>query len=189
MYEAPSQVLAYRIAERWELTEGARDVLAGQTTANPRYSPIWLPSKRKQTNHGSLFLDTGTSLTLEWQSEAPTYKNDISIYVWQPHLEKHPALYNSVNLVIAPSSSSGDTFTVRRIAVVLKPPTLLNDSEPQGRLLPSVSEPSQASHSWVADHEFFRILLSFFERMTTDSAKFLDGLQQELRDLVSTKHD
>lgn len=193
MYKAPSKVLAHCVADSWEMDD-LRDILAGHSPNNPRYIATRVPSQRyRAIDAMELSWLHRANFVLEWQKDVLKYTNDLSIYVWQPHLQRRPKGYRMVRVIVIPQTSSRESKDQRRMVLKLEPPEVKeipSDAIPELIIHQFLQRYQQATplltsnHSWTATHEVFRTLMLLFGWMVDDTAKSVDSVIYELREMV-----
>lgn len=193
MYKVPSKVLAHCIADSWEV-EDLRGFLAGHSPNFSRYIATGLPSQRHREIDDIEFpWRHRANFVLNWQRDVLKYTNDLSIYVWQPHLKRRPKGYRVVSVMILPEQPLPDLNDQRRIVLKLEPPEVKQESSNTiseliiHQLLNRYKQampPLTSNHPWTATHEIFRILMLLFRWMVDDTAQFVDSVMYELREMV-----
>lgn len=180
MYKAPSQALALSVADIWGADIVSRRMLSNLISPSPRYPSLQLPSMRQSEEEITFFSHIGTSFTLEWQNQVLKYENDLKIYVWQPHLQRRPDIYNVINIVIMPAR---DGESQQRMAMSLHPPKLLSAflQFHQTRMSTQIL---LDQHPWSAKHELFLTLVAVLDWMASDITSFVDNIAYELREMV-----
>lgn len=174
---APARIIAQRLASVWNLQSITR-------TTPPHTISDCLPSKKLPPEIGILPTSNEETYTLHWQNRLLMYANDLSVYVWQPHLEQTPSIcYNSVTVVMlrsSPATHSGGS-PVNRLLVVADPPSLMT------RFLSTKDafvRSSQTQHMWDSEHETLRVLAIFFKWIVDDSSVLVDGMESRVNAMV-----
>lgn len=173
MYLAPAKIVTLRVASEWHIST---HIMPSPTQA----STIQRPSQTPSDQTSLLTASTEQSFDMRWQKQALKYKDDLHIYVWQPHLEDIPGAYNHVK-VILPTKPISATVR-RRLVLVLEPPMLL---EQYVSLQHSSCPTSKMKHGWDANHELFRTVVSLFDWMISDTTEFANDLKIKITQMVS----
>lgn len=177
MHLAPARVIARCVEEEWDLKDICKPGV--------HQSSSILPSKKLHQDVNLLFGKTETTYEMHWQSDLLTYTNDVSVYVWQPHLEEIPSEhYNSITIV-APSDDVSTTPAVSpsyRMLVVANPPALMSRFlNTQDAFVASAS----TTHAWDAGHERFRVFLIFLKWTVEDSSDLVDSMALKISEMVT----
>ncbi|THX93368.1 hypothetical protein D6D03_10096 [Aureobasidium pullulans] len=176
MHLAPARVIARCVEEEWDLKDICKPGV--------HQSSSILPSKKLHQDVNLLFGKTETTYEMHWQSDLLTYTNDVSVYVWQPHLEEIPSEhYNSITIV-APSDDVSTTPAVSpsyRMLVVANPPALMSRFlNTQDAFVASAS----TTHAWDAGHERFRVFLIFLKWTVEDSSDLVDSMAAKTSEMM-----
>ncbi|CAC9892879.1 unnamed protein product [Aureobasidium pullulans] len=160
MHLAPARVIARCVEEEWDLKDIYVNLLFGKTE---------------------------TTYEMHWQSDLLTYTNDVSVYVWQPHLEEIPTEhYNSITIVV-PSDDVSTTPAVSpsyRMLVVANPPALMSRFlNTQDAFVASAN----TTHAWDAGHERFRVFLIFLKLTVEDSSGLVDSMAAKTSEMSGSQ--
>lgn len=178
MHLAPARVIARCVEEEWDLKDICKPGV--------HQSSSILPSKKLHQDVNLLFGKTETTYEMYWQSDLLTYTNDVSVYVWQPHLEEIPTEhYNSITIVV-PSDDVSTTPAVSpsyRMLVVAIPPALMSRFlNTQDAFVASAN----TTHAWDAGHERFRVFLIFLKLTVEDSSGLVDSMAAKTSEMVTS---
>lgn len=178
MHLAPARVIARCVEEEWDLKDICKPGV--------HQSSSILPSKKLHQDVNLLFGKTETTYEMHWQSDLLTYTNDVSVYVWQPHLEEIPTEhYNSITIVV-PSDDVSTTPAVSpsyRMLVVANPPALMSRFlNTQDAFVASAN----TTHAWDAGHERFRVFLIFLKWIVEDSSGLVDSMPAKTSEMVTS---
>ncbi|THW33010.1 hypothetical protein D6D21_10170 [Aureobasidium pullulans] len=176
MHLAPARVIARCVEEEWDLKDICKPGV--------HQSSSILPSKKLHQDVNLLFGKTETTYEMHWQSDLLTYTNDVSVYVWQPHLEEIPTEhYNSITIVV-PSDDVSTTPAVSpsyRMLVVANPPALMSRFlNTQDAFVASAN----TTHAWDAGHERFRVFLIFLKLTVEDSSGLVDSMAAKTSEMM-----
>ncbi|THY15497.1 hypothetical protein D6D00_09306 [Aureobasidium pullulans] len=176
MHLAPARVIARCVEEEWDLKDICKPGV--------HQSSSILPSKKLHQDVNLLFGKTETTYEMHWQSDLLTYTNDVSVYVWQPHLEEIPTEhYNSITIVV-PSDDVSTTPAVSssyRMLVVANPPALMSRFlNTQDAFVASAN----TTHAWDAGHERFRVFLMFLKLTVEDSSGLVDSMAAKTSEMM-----
>lgn len=181
MYKTPGLVLAHCLADAWRVDTPIRNTLTGCSNVAPRYPSLLLPSKKSTDDDLGPLSSKGTTLILEWQNEVLKYTNDLSVYVWQPHLRKKADGFCKITIVVMPSNSVEASHKTRQVAIIVKPPNTMPIAL-QKAIDTRISQ--RTDHSWTATHELLHFLLLLLEWMADDTAHLVDSITYEVREMV-----
>ncbi|KAI5242803.1 hypothetical protein E4T43_04549 [Aureobasidium subglaciale] len=174
LYLAPARLVALQVALAWDLLSPIIPFSHDPVSVQP---PSQLPSSTAPTNNMMLFETSEERFTLRWQRTVMSYKDDLHVYVWQPHLRSGPRTYYSAT-VVSPRVTQCVPLH-RRLIMCVEPTCLLSRLAARGRHTSGVS--LKTSHRWNATHEVFDIVMDLFEVMAGDTHLFLTELQRKCR--------
>ncbi|KEQ62349.1 uncharacterized protein M437DRAFT_49158 [Aureobasidium melanogenum CBS 110374] len=183
LYLAPARVIIQCIESAWDLN-------STKSPVPPQLTSDQLPSKESPKSIGILSNDTEKTYSLHWQKELLDYRNDLYVYVWQPHLERTPsarynsatstAKYNSATVVIPPLSLIGAS-SAHRLLVIADPPCLMSRFL---RTETAFVRSTQTQHTWNATHEKLRILAILLKWVVEDSSNLVDDMTSKAREMT-----
>ena len=174
MYLAPARAVALNIASCWSIARPMIPVHQAQ-------SLIHLPS-RERHNHSSFFSNASEqAFELNWQRGLLQYRDDLHIYVWQPHLQRRPANYISTTVIVP--TVTEDRSSHRRLVLLVQPPSLLGQFSDSGWRTAWSS--AEVSHSWNATHELFAVLVGLYTMMIGDCLGFVNDMKSKIKETVS----
>lgn len=174
MYLAPARAVALNIASRWGIAQPMVPVHKA-----PRL--IQLPSRERPKRSSLFFHNSEQVFELSWQRDLLQYRDDLHIYVWQPHLQRRPANYISTTVIIP--TTTEDRSSYRRLVLVVQPPSLLaRFSNSDWRAAWSSAE---VSHPWNATHELIALLCGLYAVMIEDCLGFVNDMNRKIKETVS----
>ncbi|KAI5245358.1 hypothetical protein E4T42_06825 [Aureobasidium subglaciale] len=178
LYLAPARLVALQVALAWGLLN---PIIPFSHDPVPVQTPSQLPSSTAPTNNMMLFETSEERFTLRWQRTVMSYKDDLHVYVWQPHLRSGPRIHYSAT-VVSPRVMQCVPLH-RRLIICVEPTCLSSRLAARGRHTSGVS--LKTSHRWNATHEVFDIVMDLFAVMAGDTHLFLTELQRKCRKTVS----
>ncbi|KAF4632165.1 hypothetical protein G7Y89_g5971 [Cudoniella acicularis] len=169
--EAPFLAVLHVLAKEWQLSQSTLEECIAAPNL-PYHGIIELPSHRK--NSSFTLPEVGwKTINIYWFRDVTKYSQDLSVYVWQPHLQRLMAVGASV--VVGPLHSS-----LRRVLVVLKP------SRQQHQSLVDLTEALQNAIPKTLDEffgtqvEILLTILSIYSLLIRDTSFFSERIYSEI---------
>lgn len=123
-------------------------------------------------------LAEGAQLSLTWQYEAPKFKNDIDIYIWQRD-QQYPGFQYADLFVL-----SNPTDQALRLLVSFKSTQMLERFSSLRLDDALLSYGVESSHSWSPISEFLISIIAVFKQMIEETGIFLQDSTSQINDMV-----
>ncbi|THZ19283.1 hypothetical protein D6C89_07834 [Aureobasidium pullulans] len=175
LYLAPARLIALQVAWAWNVV---KPIIPYHHT----HVPFQLPSHTAPIGDAFLFNSEGERFTFRWQKEVMHPRDDLHIYVWQPHLRKRPCIYYSATVILPPTTNKSPLH--RRLMMLVEPTSLLNRLATHGRHASGAS--LNTSHCWNATHEVFELIIDLFSTMVLDLSEFTVDLRDKINNTLFT---
>lgn len=124
-------------------------------------------------------LAEGGQLSLTWQYEAPKYKNDVDIYIWQR--DQHYPRFQYADLFVL----SNPTDKVSRLLVSFKSTQMLERFSSLRLDDALLSHGFKSSHSWSPISELLLSIITVFKQMIEETGIFLQESMSQINAMVS----
>lgn len=125
-----------------------------------------------------IFLPEGAQLSLTWQHEAPKFKSDIDIYIWQRN--QQPPTFQYADIFVL----SNPTDQVQRLLVSFKSTQMLERFSNLRLDETFLSLGVESSHPWSPISELLLSITAVYKQMIEESGVFVQGSIEQLQSMV-----
>lgn len=141
-----------------------------------------MPSKAKSEKSNAL--ESGTKLSFTWQHEAPKFKSDVDIYIWQR--DQQPPTFQYADIFVL----SNRTDQVQKLLILFKSTRLLKRFGNIRQDETLLKHEIVLDNSWSPINELLLSIIAVYMQMIEETGVFIQSSIIEINKMVclSTKN-
>lgn len=163
---APRQSILVRLDRAWKLSKLVLDQLnSGRGQVRESFE-LNIPSSEAQSKKHSVLME-GAQLSFTWQMEAPKFKGDTNVYIWQSDQQSPTCQYADIFVL------SNPTDQVQRLLISLKSTQMLERFSTLRLDETYLGYGVDSSHSWSPISELLLSITVVYKHMIEDTEGFI----------------